>query len=278
MVNNKEIDSKMTIENKKVQIAGLTSQLRSIELEKKKKKLASQGWELTEYIDNGITKSFAIFQREISEQELSIKNKSAAVKIAASIAVFIFFGAIISGGEDKKPRDPAAIKQEFLSKSLKNAKNVSKDTKKTAISQYLSENQIALSHQSEFYNCLSEKIYTKSEALKVGEVIGWCKSEFKLNNGFPKKYHNLDNLSGQFHPWDGSHIELERFLKAQMHDSGSYEHQNTTYRLVLEEKDPHLVVRTNYSGKNAFGARVKSTALAKIDLTTGQILKLLEAR
>ncbi len=78
-------------------------------------------------------------------------------------------------------------------------------------------------------------------------------------------------LEKQFSAWDGSHIELTKIIKKAMNDPGSYEHVETVY---WDMKD-HIVVRTTYSGKNAFGGRVKNWVKAKAD-NNGNIIEIIE--
>lgn len=67
-------------------------------------------------------------------------------------------------------------------------------------------------------------------------------------------------VSSQFHPWDGSHIRLEKIIKDAMNDEDSYKHIKTVYR--IENND--VIVKTIFSGKNKLGGTVKSYVLARI--------------
>lgn len=89
-------------------------------------------------------------------------------------------------------------------------------------------------------------------------------------DGTPKTERQIQ-LEKQFSAWDGSHIELTKLIKKAMNDPGSYEHVETVY---WDMKD-HIVVRTTYSGKNAFGGRVKNWVKAKAD-NNGRIIEIIE--
>ncbi|MDH3976456.1 MAG: hypothetical protein OEV42_19500 [Deltaproteobacteria bacterium] len=80
-----------------------------------------------------------------------------------------------------------------------------------------------------------------------------------------------DQIENQFSAWDGSHRSLEKAIKSSMNDPSSYEHVKTVYW----DKKSHLVVLTTFRGKNAFGALVKNSIKAKVDLS-GSVLKILE--
>ena len=56
-----------------------------------------------------------------------------------------------------------------------------------------------------------------------------------------------------------------------MHEPDSYNHISTP----VFDLDDHLIVNTTYTGKNAFGARVKNYVKAKISLT-GEVLEIIE--
>lgn len=89
-------------------------------------------------------------------------------------------------------------------------------------------------------------------------------------DGTPKTEREIQ-LEKQFSAWDGSHIELTKMIKKAMNDPNSYEHVETVY---WDMKD-HIVVRTTYSGKNAFGGRVKNWVKAKAD-NSGNIIEIIE--
>ncbi len=76
-------------------------------------------------------------------------------------------------------------------------------------------------------------------------------------------------IDSQFHPWDGAHINFERYIKRSMNDPNSYEHVETRYW----DMGDHLIVSTTYRGKNAFGGIVEVWMKAKVSLD-GQILNI----
>ena len=71
--------------------------------------------------------------------------------------------------------------------------------------------------------------------------------------------------------WDGSHRELTKVIKGSMNDPGSYEQVETVYW----DMGDHLVVRTTFRGKNAFGGVVSNWVKAKADLD-GNVLEVIE--
>lgn len=93
----------------------------------------------------------------------------------------------------------------------------------------------------------------------------------KTNADGTPKTERQTQIEKQFSAWDGSHIELTKLIKKAMNDPGSYEHVETVY---WDMKD-HIVVRTTYSGKNAFGGRVKNWVKAKVD-NNGNIIEIIE--
>lgn len=65
-----------------------------------------------------------------------------------------------------------------------------------------------------------------------------------------------------FSAWDGSNIELTKFIKESMNDPDSYEHIQTTYQDINNE----IIIHTIFRGKNAYGGVVKQSISATIDL------------
>ena len=74
-----------------------------------------------------------------------------------------------------------------------------------------------------------------------------------------------------FSAWDGSHNGLEKLIKETMNDPDSYKHVETVYW----DMGNHLVVRTTFRGKNAFGGVVKNWVKAKISLN-GEVMEIIE--
>ena len=80
----------------------------------------------------------------------------------------------------------------------------------------------------------------------------------------PKSQEEIwkERIQKHFSAWDGSHRGLTEIIKKSMNDPGSYEHEETVYW----DKGDHLIVKTTFRGKNAFGGVVKNWVKAKIDL------------
>lgn len=81
------------------------------------------------------------------------------------------------------------------------------------------------------------------------------------------------SIEAQFSPWDGAHRSLERVIKEKMNDPSSYEHSATQYF----DMGDHLIVNTEYRGKNSYGGVVKGFTKAKVGLD-GEVIEILESR
>ncbi len=79
-------------------------------------------------------------------------------------------------------------------------------------------------------------------------------------------------IEKQLSGWDGSHIELTKLIKKSMNDPDSYKHEETVYW----DMGDHIVVRTTFRGKNAFGGVVKNWVKAKADINSGQVIEIIE--
>lgn len=120
--------------------------------------------------------------------------------------------------------------------------------------------------QERIKNIDSSKI---AEARKHLDVIKPEDTEYAEAQDMKEWASNLENaqmkskqIESQFSQWDGSHKNLTNVIKESMNDPGSYEH----IRTVFLDNGDHLVVTTTFSGKNAFGGRVKNTIKAKVAL------------
>lgn len=68
-----------------------------------------------------------------------------------------------------------------------------------------------------------------------------------------------DEIRAAFSAWDGSHRELERWIKKNIKDPRSYEHIETRFGMDGDT----VIVATTYRAKNSFGGYVVNTATAK---------------
>lgn len=88
----------------------------------------------------------------------------------------------------------------------------------------------------------------------------------------PPQNSREGKIKAQFSAWDGAHIKLERMVKKSMNDPSSYEHVETVYW----DRQDHLVIKTTFRGKNAFGGVVVNWVKAKVDINNGQVLSIIE--
>ena len=80
-------------------------------------------------------------------------------------------------------------------------------------------------------------------------------------------------IEEQFSGWDGSHRNLEKYIKRFLNDPDSYEHSETRYN----DKGNYLEVLTVYRAKNGFGAMSIGAVKAKVSLD-GEIMEILDER
>jgi hypothetical protein len=282
-------DQQQPMECKTIKIAGFTEAGRKQELDRKAAKLAADGWTLKEYNDKGMSGSEAIFSRPLTARVRRKSEISLLKKVGygfGGVIVFLFVGGLLADDEPKGAADnPVAQSptvenhaEADLGLDLKGYQKLSDDRRQAAVAAFVASNGIAKEQEAQVYNFLSEAAMMKSQELKVSEVLGWAKAEMDKNGGKLRKAHyNLDSFTTQFSPWDGSHRKLEKFIKTNMNDPDSYDHAETRYRLVLSGQDaPYAMIYTTFRGKNGFGGIVKNTISAKVDITTGDILQVMQ--
>lgn len=86
----------------------------------------------------------------------------------------------------------------------------------------------------------------------------------------PKILSRQEQIEKEFSAWDGSHRGLERIIKKGMNDPDSYKHVETRY----SDQGSYLIVGTTFRGKNAFGAMMLNSIVAKTDLE-GNVLEII---
>ncbi len=168
-------------------------------------------------------------------------------------------------------------KVDFYAKKImeQKTKNLLATAKKTPASDLSRNNSIykellALHPDNKIYK---DKVdfYTKkvNEEEKIRKAKRERENKIKENIRLEAEKRK-NQIADQFRP-SGAHRKLERLVKNSMHDPSSYDHGQTIY---LDEGD-HLLVKMAYRGKNAFGAIVKNSIIAKVSLD-GKILEILD--
>ena len=101
---------------------------------------------------------------------------------------------------------------------------------------------------------------------------GGEKSGSSVPKTVPKTQEEIrkEKIEKHFSAWDGSHRGLTKLIKKSMNDPDSYKHVETVYW----DKGDHLVVKTTFRGKNAFGGVVKNWIMAKVDLN-GNVIEVI---
>ena len=79
----------------------------------------------------------------------------------------------------------------------------------------------------------------------------------------------VEQISGQFSAWDGSHRSLEKSVKVSLKDPDSYQHVETSY---IDKGSEGIDVVMTYRAKNSFGGYVVNRAAATYDID-GNLLK-----
>lgn len=75
-----------------------------------------------------------------------------------------------------------------------------------------------------------------------------------------------------FRQWDGSSPALVEMVKESMNDPNSFEHLETRY---FDKGRDSLTVIMDYTGKNAFGGRVRGKIMAMVSAKDGSIIKIM---
>lgn len=102
-------------------------------------------------------------------------------------------------------------------------------------------------------------------------ITSMCDDAGRENKAESKIQTHDAKIEAMFSIWDGSLPALNSVIKASMNDPDSFKHVDTVY---WDRKD-HLVVKTTFRGKNAFGATVINWVKAKVSLE-GNVLEIME--
>jgi len=86
----------------------------------------------------------------------------------------------------------------------------------------------------------------------------------------PKKISRKEIIEKSFSAWDGAHIKLKEYVKENMNDPESFEALKTNYW----DHDSNIVVKMEFTGKNAYGGKVRQTVMAACNID-GNIEKII---
>lgn len=212
------------------------------------------------------------------------RKRSSAVYLGGCLALGVI-GSILWLTEKSQPvakTDVPAVKVElatpafeYADKTLKEYRNEPKETRHDIVKSYVGFKGVSASSADAFYACMSEYTFTKDDALKLSDVLGWCFNDFERDPKSLNNKINLDTFKNNFSSWDGSYRPLDKMIKASMNDDSSYKHVSTVYHLILN-KEPHAIVKTTFRGTNAYGGVVKQTVAARVDVRTGDVVSILD--
>jgi hypothetical protein len=104
---------------------------------------------------------------------------------------------------------------------------------------------------------------------KLSAVEGKLELLRKTQEAAAQKAAMESKLAGQFSGFDGSHRNVEAFIKSQLKDPSSYEHVETRYTVNTNT----ITVYTKYRARNSFNAVVTETRIATVD-SEGKVLSL----
>ena len=110
------------------------------------------------------------------------------------------------------------------------------------------------------------------------ERAEWAQMEREMQMAVAQQERNeriAEKIKAQFHPYDGSHQQLEKAIKASMHNPDSYDHVSTDWGLV-DTVSNTLQVKTVYRGTNMYGAVVTNYVIVKASIDDGSIIKVIE--
>lgn len=77
-----------------------------------------------------------------------------------------------------------------------------------------------------------------------------------------------DSVEAAFSAWDGSHVQLTKYIKENLNDRDSYEHVQTRFW----DMNNHIVIKTQFRANNAFGAKILQRVHAKAKIN-GKLLE-----
>lgn len=198
--------------------------------------------------------------------EAPVKKKKTKIGCVPTIIILLVlllvFGYVVNTCEesDKQKSEDAQLEEIYgKGKSKidgKREKEILAQLKKVPASQYeknqnLYKQLMSLNPDNALYKKKYEYYSAKIEEKRARE----SREDERLAAERQKK------IEEQFSDWNGSHRNLERYIKENMLDPKSYYHIKTDYW----DKGTYIIVKTTFRGKNAFGGLEINSTKAKVD-------------
>lgn len=226
----------------------------------------------------GLVKPAWVFSNSDATRGKVLKVYGGSYLILAIIASGLYGNkgekSAISAKTESEKSDPVRKDFDDSDMTLQEYSDKSAGTRKDIVEEFVDDWEIPEDHLDGLYSCLSQMTYTKSKELTLQTVLGeWCYGDYLRDPKLLAEYVNFDNFEKQFSPWDGAFRPLEKQIKNSMHNEDSYDHIETRYRLILDD-NPRAVLVTKFRGSNPYGAIVKQSVNATIDLKTMAILSI----
>ena len=258
--------------NKQTVIAGLNDSLKSKNysyiINKSKKYIKSGDKELT-FIDSIARTNLAVIQKkEKTNRLLSELTKVSKTDYAKLHGIYAQLVKMYPQNKNYKTKLEYVSKKKKEADKQKKIKSILTQLKKIPSKEYQKNKNL---YQQLVILDPQNKVYKD----KVKHYTNKIQQE-KENIAFEKKRREVvasrnKRIESQFSAWDGSHRNLENFIKKSMNDPSSYDHVETKYW----DYKTHLIVQTSFRGTNAFGGTVKQTIMAKVSLG-GEVLEIIE--
>ncbi|HCR1105332.1 TPA: hypothetical protein OMU21_002842 [Klebsiella aerogenes] len=189
------------------------------------------------------------------------------------LVLLVIFSALWAVGSLTPEADQADLRNKDT--TLKQWRSMLKDERLKFINSYLAQEKIATTDTDGFYKCISQHSYTKNDEIKVDKALDWCKQDYLKNPSSLNEMVDFDKFIGNTRKFDSSYIPITRDIKNKMNDPSSFKHLETRYRFMLDDSAPYAIVTTVYQGKNSYGATVKNSIKAKVDLASGSVIEYL---
>lgn len=213
------------------------------------------------------TSKFHLF--EIDKELEMNESKERVARWFMSVGIILFVCLIIYAATQRE----SFVENKNL--SLSEFSKLSQSKKHLIINSFISTHSVRSTQADSFYACVSELTYTANGNLTLGSAANTCYDEYQ--HGKLYHYVNFDQFERGFNHSNGSYVELNDLVKHQfVSDERSYRPVKTDYRLVMYGiNKPKAIVSTEFDEKNQDGEWTKHNVMASVDVSTGNVIKIL---
>jgi hypothetical protein len=149
---------------------------------------------------------------------------------------------------------PGINSETIQSKTLKWYKSLSADNRKTLVEATVRDSNWGIESTNDYYNCMGDFAFSKSEDLTYVEVIKWCRQEYE---------NNLERFQSHFNELEAKDLSSQAAVMCQNVVENQLKSPATADfpwldRSIYKKGKWRYVIKSYVDSQNSFGATIRT--------------------